>query len=129
MVDIRAWRAGRDRRYSRLWWTVFCGGCMAVLVSLALTEGVNITPWVLLGGLLGMILGRHRHQREQAARDARVDEQARQVAEAQAKMAIELAESVKRLAESNEELAKMLTEVSNASRGPERSAGDESPRN
>lgn len=127
-MDIRSWRAGRDRRYGRLWWAVFLSGCCLAVAIVATIEEFNVLPWLIVGALVGMILRRRRHHREQALSDARVDAQAKQVAEARTAVAVELAKSVQRLAETNNELAKLVAETAEAQKAQGGSAGDDPPK-
>lgn len=83
-MDIRSWRAGRDRRYNRLWWPAFVGCCCLAVAIVATIEDFNFLPWLIVGLLVSMILRRRRHHREQALSDARVDAQAKAMAEAKA---------------------------------------------
>lgn len=127
-MDIRAWRAVRNRRYNRLWWSVFfVGGGLAAGLA-AFSERFNIGPWLILGGLLGMILGRRRHHREQAARDARQDEQSRQAAKAAAARTADLEKAATNLAEANHALAELVAEVKNAQARQVGSGGDDPPK-
>lgn len=107
---------------------MFLGGCCLAAAIVATVEEFNVLPWLIVGALLGMILRRRRHHREQAVSDARVDAQAKQVAEARAAVAAELAESAKRLAEANDQLAKLVAETAEAQRAQGSSVGDDTPR-
>ncbi|MCR5868149.1 hypothetical protein [Aquincola sp. J276] len=84
-MDIRFLRAEHDRRYNRVWWTVFLVGCCIAAELAIVSKGVSPEPWLVLSGLLGMILGRRRHHRDQAVRDAQEDAAQRQRAAARAK--------------------------------------------
>lgn len=72
--ELRNIRAQRDHRFNRAWWAFFLIGCLAVFVSVSSADGFTTTPWLILGGLVGMIVGRRQHARRVAEVDALEDE-------------------------------------------------------
>lgn len=87
--ELRNIRAQRNHRFNRAWWCVFYLGCLAVFVSTAAADGFTSTPWVILGGLVGMIAGRRKHARRVAEADALADKQAARAEAEEAAMARE----------------------------------------
>lgn len=85
-MDIRFLRAERDRRYNRVWWTVFLVSCCIAAGLATISDGFSPEPWLVLSGLVGMILGRRRHHRDQAIKDAQEDAAERQRAADRAKL-------------------------------------------
>ncbi|WP_046115533.1 hypothetical protein [Aquincola tertiaricarbonis] len=107
-MDVKTLRLMRDRRYSRMWWSIFLLGAGAAAGWVAANEGVTLPPWVIVGLLVGMILGRRRHLQAQALKDACEDEQAQRAARVQGQMIATLADATKRLEAANKSAKALL---------------------
>lgn len=141
--ERRNFRAQRDHRYNRAWWAFFLLGCLAAFVSADTAEELSFTPWLILGGLVGLILRRRHHTRRIARADVFEDLQvaradaAKAAMEREAKVAAKpqaaqeptavkaetapaLADSVRQLKEANDALAKLVEEAKLAAAAEER---------
>lgn len=87
--ELRNIRAQRDHRFNRAWWAFFLIGCLAAFVSVSSADSFSTTPWLILGGLVGMIVGRRQHARRVAEADAVEDLQAARAEAAEDAMARE----------------------------------------
>lgn len=87
--ELRNQRAQRDHRFNLWWWCFFLFGCFGAFVSTVAADGVTMSPWLIVGGLIGMIAGRRQHARRIAQADALADEQAARAEAAEAAMARE----------------------------------------
>lgn len=87
--ELRNIRAQRDHRFHRAWWAFFLIGCLAAFVSVSSADSFTTTPWLILGGLVGMIVGRRQQARRVAEADALEDEALARSQAAEAVMAWE----------------------------------------
>lgn len=96
--ELRNHRAQRDGRFNRAWWAFFLVGCLAAFVSADTAEEVSVTPWLILGGLVGLIVGRRHHARRISQADAFEDLQAARAEAAEAAIAQEAKRAAERRA-------------------------------